>query len=83
VSDIVRKIKSNSSRWIKDNFELPYGFQWQSGFSCFSVSESSVQHVIRYIEIQHEHHRNVMFEDELKAFLEKHGVDYDPSHYLD
>ena len=83
VSDFVNKIKSNSCRWIRGKFELPYGFQWQNGFSSFSVSESAVEHVIRYIENQQEHHKIVTFEDELKTFLDKHGVEYDPRHYLD
>ena len=83
VSDFVNKEKSNSSRWIKEHFELPCGFQWQSGFSSFSVSEPSAGHVIQYIESQQEHHKLVTFEEELKAFLDKHGVNYDPIHYLD
>ncbi|RKY12734.1 MAG: IS200/IS605 family transposase [Planctomycetota bacterium] len=83
VSDFVNKVKSNSSRWVKGRFELPYKFQWQSGFSSFSVSESAAGQVIRYIENQQEHHRTVSFEEELKTFLDKHGVDYDPMRYLD
>lgn len=83
VSDFVNKIKSNSSRWIKERFELPYGFQWQSGFSSFSVSESSIQSVIQYIDNQAEHHRLVTFEEELKSFLDRHGISYDPMRYLD
>lgn len=83
VSEFASKIKSNSSRWIKERFEMPDGFQWQSGFSSFSVSESAAKHVIRYIENQQEHHKTVSFSDELKSFLDKHGVEYNPMHYLD
>lgn len=83
VSDFVNKIKSNSSRWIKEHFELRGGFQWQSGFSSFSVSESASKQVIKYIKNQQEHHRLVTFEEELKAFLDKHGIHYDPTHCLD
>jgi REP element-mobilizing transposase RayT len=54
VSDFVNKVKTNSSRWINDHFELPYKFQWQSGFSSFSVSESACEDVIRYIDNQQE-----------------------------
>jgi REP element-mobilizing transposase RayT len=83
VSEFVGKIKSNSSRWMKERFELPYGFGWQSGFSSFTVSGSSVEDVKRYIENQQEHHRTVSFAEELKVFLDKHGITYDPEHYLD
>jgi putative transposase len=83
VSDFVGKLKANSSRWIKERFELPYGFQWQNGFSSFTVSESSVDSVKRYIENQQEHHKKTSFAEELKSFLDRHGIDYDPEHYLD
>ncbi len=83
VSQCVGKIKANSSRWIKERFALPYGFQWQTGFSSFTVSESSAESVQRYIQNQPEHHRTVSFAEELKVFLEKHGIAYDSAHYLD
>lgn len=83
VSDFVNKIKSNSSRWMKERFELPYGFQWQSGFSSFSVSESGTKSVIQYIDNQQEHHKLVTYEEELKTFLDKHKIAYDPEYYLD
>lgn len=83
VSDFANKVKTNSSRWIKEQFEMPFGFQWQSGFSSFSVSESAAEQVIRYIENQQEHHKKISFEEELKSFLDKNGVKYDPGHYLD
>lgn len=63
---------------MKERFALPYGFQWQTGFSSFTVSESSVESVKRYIQNQPEHHRTVSFAEELKVFLEKHGIAYDP-----
>jgi putative transposase len=83
VSDFVNKLKANSSRWMKDRFEMPFGFQWQSGFSSFTVSASCVEQVTQYIDNQQEHHKIVSFEDELKSFLDKHGIKYDPQHYLD
>jgi len=83
VSDFVNKLKANSSRWMKERFELPFGFQWQSGFSSFSVSSSCAPQVSQYIENQQEHHRTVSFEEELRGFLDKHGIIYDPMHYLD
>jgi putative transposase len=83
ISDFVGKLKANSSRWVKERFELPYGFQWQSGFSSFTVSESSVNSVRKYIETQQEHHRKITFAEKLKSFLERHGIQYDPEYYLD
>ena len=83
VSDFVNKVKTNSSRWMNEQFKLPYKFQWQNGCSSFTVSESACGSVIQYIDNQAEHHKLVTFEEELKTFLEKHGISYDPKHYLD
>ena len=82
-SDLVRKIKTNSSRWIHDTFADLADFAWQSGFGVFSVSESATDDVAVYIREQERHHRRLPFAEELRLFLEKHGVDYDPEHYLD
>ena len=82
-SDFTRKIKANSSKWIHGNYQNLKDFSWQAGFSCFSVSESGKNDVIRYIDKQEEHHRRMPFRDELKLFLEKHGIKFDQEHYLD
>lgn len=78
VSDCARTIKANASRWVHERFKELQGFQWQEGYSVFSVSKSNMGQVVRYIQNQREHHKVVSFEEELKAFLEKHRVEYDP-----
>lgn len=83
VSDFVRLLKANSSKWISEKFDGFSGFKWQSGYGCFSVSESRIPVVAGYIDRQCEHHATVSFADELKVFLEKQEVDFDPVHYLD
>ena len=82
-SDIVRTIKANSSRWLHEKYPALRGVAWQSGFGVFSVSESATADVSAYIEGQEHHHHRMSFAEELKSFLEKHGVEYDPDHYLD
>jgi hypothetical protein len=52
-------------------------FAWQEGYSAFSVSESNVEAVAKYIRGQAEHHAKHSFEDELRALLVKHGVQFD------
>ncbi|HCE43090.1 MAG TPA: IS200/IS605 family transposase [Lentisphaeria bacterium] len=42
VSEFLSKIKANSSKWVSDKFQLSYGFQWQGGYSSFTVSKSQV-----------------------------------------
>ena len=77
LSDAVALVKSNSSKWLG---ELGKDFAWQEGDGAFSVSSSSINRVMRYIENQERHHRKISFEDESIALLEKHGIDYDPEY---
>jgi len=74
----MEKIKSHSSGWVKDRWPERRAFGWQTGYAAFSVSKSHVEQVKRYIANQEEHHRKVSFQEEVLAFLEKQGVEYDP-----
>ena len=76
VSEILRLIKANSSKWVNEN-KSQSRFAWQEGYSAFSVSESQVVTVRRYIRNQVQHHRGQTYQDELVALLERHGVEYD------
>jgi len=75
LSEMMRIIKANSSKWISGKHCS--GFAWQTGYAAFSVSRSQVPAVVRYIRTQEEHHRKVSFQEELLAFLKKHGIEYD------
>jgi len=74
VSDFLRIVKTNSSRWFRDTFQS--NFAWQEGYSVFSVSYSGIRQVTEYIKNQQEHHRTRSFEEELKLFLKKHHIVY-------
>jgi putative transposase len=80
LSSAVEGVKRTSSRWIKTQGTEFAGFSWQSGYGAFAVSASKVAQVRRYIERQREHHESVMFEDEYRAFLQRHGVAYDEAY---
>ena len=82
-SDLVRKIKTNSSRWIYDTYANLIDFAWQNGFGVFSVSASAKDDAAAYIRDQKRHHRRMPFAEELRLFLEKHEIEHDPEHYLD
>ena len=75
VSDAMRFVKANSSRWMKVRFGKP--FAWQKGFGVFSVSRSGVDAVAKYIRDQEIHHAKFDFRTEFVSLLEKNGVDYD------
>src|SRR4051794_20914233 len=61
VSKLIGEAKANSSGWISRTFKEAAGFAWQEGYGAFTVSESQVPRVRRYIERQEEHHRSVSF----------------------
>jgi putative transposase len=77
LSDLVRDIKANSSRFINEKHWVNGRFSWQEGFGAFSHSRSQLDDVIRYIQDQQKHHAKQTFRDEYVALLEKFGVEYD------
>jgi REP element-mobilizing transposase RayT len=82
VATALRVIKSNSSRWVNDTAGRNERFEWQVGYAAFSVSESQVEAVRRYVRNQEEHHKKVTFKEELVALLEKNGIPYDERYLL-
>ena len=82
-ADIVKEIKITSSRWIKEKSPTQKKFHWQSGYGAFSVSQSHLEQVVRYIERQEEHHRRVTFQDEYRALLKRYNVEYDERYVWD
>ena len=71
VSNLVRDIKANSSRFINDKRWMRGKFNWQDGFGSFTYSKSQVSDVVKYILNQPLHHRNQAFKSEYHSFLEK------------
>jgi len=82
MSDFLRAIKANSSRWVHETFGDLATFAWQDGYAAFTVSPSVMPKVIEYIRHQPEHHRKMTFEEELKALLDRHGIQYDERYLL-
>jgi putative transposase len=77
LSDVVRDLKANSSRWMNEN---GLRFSWQEGFGAFSVSPSQAAVVKEYIRNQVEHHKKRDFEEEFVLLLKKSGIQYDPKY---
>jgi putative transposase len=77
VSDVLRDLKSNATGWMHDVFPSIKDFSWQRGYGAFTVSQSNVEGVRRYIAKQKEHHRNIPSRDEFIRFLKANGIEYD------
>ncbi len=81
VSDLMRALKANSSKWARKTHELKFG--WQRRFGAFSVSESVADTVRQYIRRQKTHHRKQTFEDEYRGLLRLHHIDFDDRYLWD
>jgi REP element-mobilizing transposase RayT len=80
MSDALRLLKANSSRWVRETFGLRKPFAWQTGYGAFSVSRSNVPAVANYIETQESHHNRRNFDEEFIELLVRHGIQYDPKY---
>lgn len=83
VSEMLQKIKANSSRWINERGFVKGKFQWQDGFGAFSYSRSQRDTVIKYIMNQEEHHRAQTFREEYLGLLQNFEVEYDEKYLFE
>ncbi len=74
---LIEELKSHSSKWIKTKGKSYENFYWQDGYGAFSVNPSEIEIVISYISNQKEHHKKKTIQDEYRAFLKKHQIEYD------
>ena len=58
-------------------------FHWQAGYGAFSVSQSNSGQVTKYIQNQERHHQRMSFQDELRALLRRHGLEWDERYVWD
>ena len=80
---LAEEIKKTSSAWIKTEDRSLHDFYWQSGYGAFSVSPSNVEQVHHYIATQEEHHRRISYQDEFRAILARHDIEYDERYVWD
>jgi len=81
LSDVIRIVKSNSSKWINDRNFVKGRFSWQEGYGAFSYSRSQRNKVIKYIMNQEKHHNKRTFREEYLNLLKKFQIDFD-DHYV-
>jgi putative transposase len=80
ISKLVGDIKRDSSLWMKQHQN---GFYWQEGYGAFSIGQSQVPRVMKYIENQKQHHAKQDFKDEFRGLLKKYRVEYDERYVWD
>ncbi|MEM0518397.1 IS200/IS605 family transposase [Aequorivita flava] len=82
ISDLMKKLKQDSSKWINNRGFVNGKFSWQEGYGAFSYSRSHVPKVIKYIANQEEHHKSKTFGEEYLEILKESGIDYDERYIL-
>lgn len=83
VSDLIRELKRESSKWVKDQSPNLADFYWQKGYGAFSISPADVARVQEYIRNQETHHKNVTFQDEFRRICRKYGFQLDERYAWD
>ncbi len=82
-ADLVKEIKTGSSKWIKAQHTDFRDFHWQGGYGMFSISPTHIPAIEYYIGNQVEHHRQVSFQDEFRQLLKKYNLQWDERYIWD
>ena len=80
LSDLVRDIKANSSKWINEKQFVNGKFEWQSGFGAFTIGQSQVPKTVNDIKNQEEHHKSKSFKKEYINFLNAYAIEFDSAY---
>ena len=83
VSDLIRDIKNNSSKFINEREFVKGKFQWQEGYGAFSYAHSQVEQVYNYILNQEAHHQKKTFRQEYLEFLTKYEIEHKPEYLFE
>jgi REP element-mobilizing transposase RayT len=81
IAELVQKVKILTSPKMKEIAHLD--FAWQKGYGAFSVSQSKVDVVKKYIQHQEEHHQKLSFQEEYRRFLMEYEIEYDEKYVWD
>jgi REP element-mobilizing transposase RayT len=83
ISDLVRDIKNNSSKFINENKYMSGRFAWQEGYGVFSYSHSQIPKIYNYVKNQENHHRKKSFKEEYLEFLKKYEIEFNEKYLFD
>jgi len=83
LSNIIRDVKTNSSKWINENNFVLGRFSWQEGYGAFSYSRSKRDDVIKYIMEQEKHHATKSFREEYLGLLRKFEIPFEANYVFE
>jgi putative transposase len=77
VSELMQRVKGESSEWVNKRGFVVGKFHWQEGYGAFSYGHSQVRQVYEYVVNQKQHHQRKAFLDEYRELLEKFEISFD------
>lgn len=77
LSDLIKYVKQDSSKWINNRQISNRKFSWQSGYGAFSYAKPQLPNIIRYIANQEQHHSKRSFQEEYIDLLKAHEIEFD------
>ena len=83
IMNLIEEIKTEPSKWLKTKSPHLAEFYWQAGYGTFSVSQSNIEAVKKYIANQEEHHKQTSFQDEFRKLCVRHEIDIDEKYVWD
>ena len=83
IMKVIQEANTETSKWLKKQSRETSDFAWQGGYAAFSVSESNIAQVKKYIQDQEEHHRRMTFKDEFRKLCKRHGIELDEQYAWD
>src|SRR3974390_1975647 len=82
-ADLIEKMKTASSSWIKRQNAAYDHFHWQRGYGAFSIGFSQLEALIHYIDTQADHHSTLTFQEEYRELLRKYHIELDEKYLWD
>ena len=74
ISDVIQRIKGESSHWINKEKLTRLKFEWQDDFYAVSIGMDHLEKLRRYIRNQEQHHQKVDLERELDLLIEEYQL---------
>ena len=75
VTEVVKVIKSESSKFMRANSNFRFWRGWGEGYGAFTVSPSARESVANYIMNQRLHHSGVPYDEEYDSILHAAGIE--------
>ena len=82
-SELVRELKRESSKWLKEQSAELASFYWQSGYGAFSISPGHLEKLKEYIANQEAHHKTETFQTDFLRLLALYQIEYDEKYLWD